>query len=129
MFDEMLLIKPALKSVPIDIQEDKDNPPVSSRDVNAVLSARTDDDGINDREVFKPAMMLLGILYCRSTRRQRAEKLYQLFDSDNQERVHGESKYFRAYLPKIAEISHKLMFKLYSRHRDQTPDANGKNLR
>ena len=73
-------------------------------------------------------MMLLGILYCRSNRRQRAEKLYELVDSEKSNKIEGKSKFLRAYLPKMADISHNLMFKLYERHRDQTPDEKGQNL-
>ena len=35
---------------------------------------------LEDRRIYIPWLMLLGLLYCRSNRRQRAEKYYELIE-------------------------------------------------
>ena len=35
---------------------------------------------LNDRKVSVPMLMLLGLLYCRSNRAQRAQKFYELVE-------------------------------------------------
>ena len=35
---------------------------------------------LDDRKCSVPMLMLLGLLYCRSNRRQRAEKFYELVE-------------------------------------------------
>lgn len=69
--------------------------------------------------------MLMGLLYCRSNRRQRAEKFYELVEIQLTDQLQSSDTEFRAYIPFLYEISYKLMFRLYVRHRDQTPGENG----
>ena len=63
-------------------------------------------------------LMLLGLLYCRSNRRQRAEKFYELVEINLTEHLLDSDPEFRQYIPFLYEISYKLMFRLYVRHRD-----------
>ena len=70
-------------------------------------------------------LMLLGLLYCRSNRRQRAEKFYELVEIELTENLQSNDQEFRSYVPFLYEIAYKLMFRMYMRHRDQTPGKNG----
>lgn len=63
-------------------------------------------------------LMLLGILYCRSNRRQRAEKFYELVEIELTDNIKDMDEEFRTIVPYIYEIVYKLMFRLYERHRD-----------
>ena len=76
---------------------------------------------LSARKCYVPKLMLLGILYCRSNRRQRAEKLYALFQHDLNNLMQDDDPDYRLYVPLIYEIAYKLMFRLYNRHRDCTP--------
>ena len=38
------------------------------------------DQPLSERKLYVPWVMLLGLLYCRSNRRQRAEKFYELVE-------------------------------------------------
>mmetsp|Transcript_11376 Transcript_11376/g.15292 ORF Transcript_11376/g.15292 Transcript_11376/m.15292 type:complete len:136 (+) Transcript_11376:201-608(+) len=38
------------------------------------------DQPLSERRIFIPWLMLMGLLYCRSNRRQRAEKFYELVE-------------------------------------------------
>lgn len=40
-----------------------------------------DHDEVTGRKVFLPMLMLLGILYCRSNKKQRAQKFFELLDT------------------------------------------------
>ena len=72
-----------------------------------------------------PMLMLLGLLYCRSNRRQRAEKFYELVEIELTENLQSNDQEFRSYVPFLYEIAYKLMLRMYVRHRDQTPGKNG----
>ena len=78
-------------------------------------AAETD---LENRRCSIPMLMLLGLLYCRSNRRQRAEKFYELVEIQLTESLQVDDVEFRAYVPFLYEIAYKLMFRLYCRHRD-----------
>ena len=80
---------------------------------------------LDDRRCSIPMLMLLGLLYCRSNRRQRAEKFYELVEIELTENLQSNDQEFRQYVPFLYEIAYKLMFRMYMRHRDQTPGENG----
>ena len=67
--------------------------------------------------------MLLGLLYCRSNRRQRAEKFYELIEIELTESLAVTDKEFRSYIPVMFEIVYILMIELYPDHRNQTPNC------
>ena len=69
-------------------------------------------------ELHVPMLMLLGLLYCRSNRKQRAEKFYELVEIQLTESLQNNDEEFKAYVPLLYEIAYKLMFRLYVRHRD-----------
>lgn len=110
MFDRIFLVKDG----PSDDESQKD--PEES------------DDGLAGRLVFTPSLMLLGILYCRSNRLQRAEKFFELLDSDNIRLVQTTDDTARTFVPFLFNIAFELMFRLYVRHRDLTPSASGVEL-
>ena len=78
----------------------------------------TEQVALEDRKCSVPMLMLLGLLYCRSNRQQRAEKFYELVEIDLTEVLAVNDTEFRAYIPFLYEIAYKLMFRLYVRHRD-----------
>jgi len=80
---------------------------------------------LEDRNCSIPMLMLMGLLYCRSNRKQRAEKFYELVEIELTESLMKDDEEFRSYIPFLYEISYKLMFRLYCRHRDQTPGESG----
>lgn len=84
-------------------------------------------DGLEKRFVHVPMLMLLGILYCRSNRKQRAEKFYELVEIELTDILKDTDEEFRQYVPMIYEITYKFMFRLYERHRDQKPGENGRD--
>jgi hypothetical protein len=99
---------------------------VESDEDDGIESGRSDDDdGLNHRFVDVPTLMILGILYCRSNRKQRAEMFYEIIDTEENGFIKDSDKSFRAYAPYLYEISYKLMFRLYERHRNQTPGEFG----
>ena len=63
---------------------------------------KEDKDDLNERLVFLPTLMLLGILYCRSTREQRAEKLFELLDSEEADFIKPVDDTFRVFIPLLA---------------------------
>ena len=81
---------------------------------------------LDERKCSVPMLMLLGLLYCRSNRKQRAEKFYELVEIQLTDSLENSDPEFRAYVPFLYEISYKLMFRLYCRHRNQTPGEEGK---
>ena len=89
------------------------------------LQEDEEDVPLDDRYVSIPFLMLLGLLYCRSNRKQRAEKFYELIEIQLTESLSKDDEEFREYIPYLYEISYKLMFRLYCRHRDQTPGEGG----
>ena len=83
------------------------------------------DDSFNERYVHIPILMLLGVLYCRSNRKQRAQKFYELVEIELTDTLPASDPEFRSYVPYLYEIPYKLMFRLYDRHRDQKPGPSG----
>lgn len=75
--------------------------------------------------VYIPHLMLLGTLYCCSNKVQKADKFYELVEIELTDIIQSSDKEFRDYMPVLYEISYKLMFRLYERHRDQTPPPDG----
>ena len=73
---------------------------------------------LKDRKLYVPHLMLLGLLYCRSNRRERAEKFYELVEIQLTDKLEVSDPEFREYIPYLYEIAYKLMFRLYVRHRD-----------
>lgn len=67
--------------------------------------------------------MLMGLLYCRSNRRERAEKFYELVEIQLTETLSSTDEEFEAYVPIMVEIVYGLMFRMYERHRNQAPDS------
>jgi len=57
-------------------------------------------------------------MYCRSNRRQRAEKFYELVEIQLTENLSSSDPEFVAYLPIMVEIVYGLMFRMYERHRN-----------
>ena len=84
-----------------------------------------EDDSLDEKCVSIPILMLLGILYCRSNRKQRAEKFYELVEIELTDTLPASDVEFRSYVPYLYEIPFKLMFRLYDRHRDQKPGDTG----
>ena len=91
----------------------------------AIEDEEEDDESLNDKSVSIPILMLLGILYCRSNRKQRAEKFYELVEIELTDTLPASDPEFRSYAPYLYEIPYKLMFRLYDRHRDQKPGPEG----
>ena len=93
------------------------------------LNEMSEDEAYNtdlgDRKVNIPLLMLLGILYCRSNRAERAQKFYELVEIQLTDQLEVSDQEFRAYIPYLYEIAYKLMFRMYHRHRDQTPAESG----
>lgn len=82
-----------------------------------------EDQPLSERRLYVPWVMLLGLLYCRSNRRQRAEKFYELVEIELTESLSTHDKEFRSYIPVMCEIVYMLMFELYPSHRNQTPNC------
>ena len=77
-----------------------------------------DQINLEDRKVSVPMLMLLGILYCRSNRKERAEKFYELVEIQLSDTLAANDVEFLTFVPFMYEISYKLMVRLYARHRD-----------
>ena len=75
-------------------------------------------ENLEEKMVSIPILMLLGVLYCRSNRAQRAMKFYELVEIELTDTLPASDPEFRSYVPYLYEISYKLMFRLYDRHRD-----------
>lgn len=97
--------------------------------LDEVEEDEADSIALEDRYCSVPFLMLMGLLYCRSNRKQRAEKFYELVEIQLTESLTKDDPEFREYIPYLYEISYKLMFRLYCRHRDQTPSENGEPAR
>jgi len=80
------------------------------------------------KKVSVPLLMLLGLLYCPSTRKQRAEKFYELVEIELTEMLDANDVEFREYVPKIYEIVNKLMFELYEEYKEPDKDEFGDPL-
>jgi hypothetical protein len=94
-----------------------------------LTNEEADDEKLDKRKCSVPMLMLLGLLYCRSNRKQRAEKFYELVEIQLTDRLVNSDPEFRAYVPFLYEISYKLMFRLYVRHHDKTPGENGQSMK
>lgn len=57
--------------------------------------------------------MLLGLLYCPSNRKQRAEKFYELVEIELTDMLGSNDPEFKEYVPVLYEIAYMQMFKLY----------------
>jgi hypothetical protein len=114
MFDRLFLVENDSSEIIADSPERKTD-----------RQTDDEDDGLSGRVVDVTTLFLLGILYCRSNRRQRADRFFDIIDMDDAKSIKASDKAFRAYVPYIYEISYKLMFRLYERHRDQAPGENG----
>lgn len=86
--------------------------------LDEVEEDEADSIALEDRYCSVPFLMLMGLLYCRSNRKQRAEKFYELVEIQLTESLTKDDPEFREYIPYLYEISYKLMFRLYCRHRD-----------
>ena len=75
-----------------------------------------------ERRIYIPWLMLMGLIYCRSNRRQRSQKFYELVEIQLTEQLARDDKEFVDYNPVMIDICYDLMLKLYPRHRNQTPD-------
>ena len=64
-------------------------------------------------------LMLLGILYCRSNRKERAKKFYELVEIELTETIQANDPELKEYVPYLFEIPYLLMFRLYHIHRDE----------
>ena len=71
-----------------------------------------------ERKVCIPYLMLLGLMYCKSNKLQRAEKFYELVEIELTNVLHNNDEEFIKYVPVMYEISYLLMFRLYSKHRE-----------
>ena len=89
--------------------------------------AETDID-FGKKKVSVPLLMLLGLLYCPSTRKQRAEKFYELVEIELTEMLSADDEEFREYVPKIYEIVNNLMFELYEEYKEPLKDEHGDPL-
>lgn len=76
------------------------------------------DEEFEQKNVSVPLLMLLGLLYCRSNRKLRAEKFYELVEIELTDSIKNNDPEFQAYVPFMYEIAYKLMFRLYTRHHD-----------
>ena len=81
------------------------------------------DQTLSERRIYIPWLMLLGLMYCRSNRKQRAEKFYELVEIQLTENLSSTDRELVAYLPIMVEIVYGLMFRMYERHRNQAPDS------
>ena len=76
---------------------------------------------LSERRVYVPWLMLMGLLYCRSNRQERAEKFYELIEIQLTDTLSKNDPEFLAYVPIMFNIVYTLMLNLYERHRDLTP--------
>ena len=114
MFDRLFLVE----SEPSDTVGD-------SFEAKSPNQTDEEDDGLSGKVVDVTTLFILGILYCRSNRKQRAARFFDILDMNDAKSIKASDKAFRDYVPYIYEISYKLMFRLYERHRDQAPGENG----
>jgi hypothetical protein len=63
-------------------------------------------------------LMLLGIMYCPSTREQRAKRFYEIADVDLSRLVRMDDEELAEYVPLLYEIAYVNMVKLYEQHRE-----------
>lgn len=94
-------------------------------DEGEIEESEQEDYDLDSKQVHIPILMLLGILYCRSNRKQRAQKFYELVEIELTDTLSASDQEFKAYVPYLYEIPYKFMFRLYARHRDQKPGETG----
>jgi hypothetical protein len=58
--------------------------------------------------------MILGILYCLSNSKQRAERFYELIASEMEETIDTTDPDFQEYFPIIGEISYVFILEIYN---------------
>lgn len=102
MFDRLFLVENEASEIVVDSPERKTDKQTDD-----------EDDGLSGRVVDVTTLFILGILYCRSNRRQRAERFFDILDIDDAKSIKASDKAFRAYIPYVYEISYKLMLRLY----------------
>ena len=68
--------------------------------------------------------MLMGLIYCRSNRAERAEKFYELVEIQLTESLARDDPELVAYIPIMFDICYDLMLRLYIRHRNQDPESD-----
>ena len=73
---------------------------------------------LEERRIYVPWLMLLGLLYCRSNKKERAETFYELVEIQLTESLASDDPEFIAYVPIMVEIAFNLMFNLYQSHRN-----------
>lgn len=93
--------------------------------LNEMSEEEAENTELDQRKCSIPLLMLMGILYCRSNRAERSQKFYELVEIQLTDILDISDQEFRHYIPFLYEISYKLMFRMYSRHRDQTPGVDG----
>ena len=71
-------------------------------------------------------LMLLGVMYCRSNRKQRAEKFYELVEIELTDNLSVNDPELKDYVPFLYEIVYKFMFRLYDQHHDANKLASDK---
>ena len=79
---------------------------------------------LSERRVYVPWLMLMGLLYCRSNRAERAQKFYELVEIQLTESLARDDVELVAYIPIMFDICYNLMMRIYARHRNQDPEAN-----
>ena len=66
----------------------------------------------------------MGLLFCRSNRRERAEKFYELIEIQLTESLARDDTELVAYIPFMYDICYDFMLRLYVRHRNQDPESD-----
>jgi len=64
--------------------------------------------------------MLLGILYCASSPKLRAQKFFELCQMDLNPSFYQHDKELEECVPKLFQITYDLMLRLYQQHRRDT---------
>lgn len=83
--------------------------------------AGQEDDGINyvingDLKLSVPKLMILGILFCASNSRQRAERFYELIQLDLEPSISKRDEEFKDLFPLMGEISYNFIIKHYNQN-------------
>ena len=65
-----------------------------TQELHELEDSKDDHDDLDHKYVHVPMLMLLGILYCRSNRRQRAEKFYELVEIELTDVIKDSDKEF-----------------------------------
>jgi hypothetical protein len=69
----------------------------------------------NDKHnFFIPYLMLLGILYCASNPKNKAQKFFELCQMDLLPTLSATDKELKEYFPKLCEISYETIIQVYN---------------